>query len=132
MITDLIAGQVQAAIDVSTSALPHVRSGAARALGICGPRNTMFSGVPSIGESVPGYDASAWAGLGTTRGTPPEIIERLNRELNAGLADPAIKARLADVATTLLVFTAKEFETFVAAEVEKWGKVVRSVGIKAG
>jgi tripartite-type tricarboxylate transporter receptor subunit TctC len=81
---------------------------------------------------VPGYDASAWAGLGTTRGTPPEIIERLNRELNAGLADPAIKARLADVATTLLVFTAKEFETFVAAEVEKWGKVVRSVGIKAG
>ena len=75
--------------------------------------------------------ASAWAGVGTTRGTPGEIIERLNRELNAGLANPAVKARLADVATTPLVFTAKEFDSYVAAEVEKWGKVIKLAGIKA-
>jgi tripartite-type tricarboxylate transporter receptor subunit TctC len=130
MITDLIAGQVQCAIDVSTGALPHVRSGAARALGMCGARSSMFPDVPSIGESVPGYAASAWAGVGTTRGTPGEIIERLNRELNAGLADPAVQKRLADVATTPLVFTAKEFDAFVTAEVEKWGKVIRLAGIK--
>ena len=89
----------------------------------------MFPDVPSIGESVPGYDATAWTGVGTPHGTPPEIIEHLNRELNAGLADPALKARLADAATTPLVFTVKEFETDVVAEVEKWGKVVRSVNI---
>ena len=130
MITDLIAGQVQCAIDVSTGALPHVRSGAARALGMCGARSGVFPGVPSIGESVPGYEASAWAGVGTTRGTPPEIIDRLNRELNAGLANPAVKARLADLATTPLVFSAKEFESYVATEVEKWGKVIKLAGIK--
>jgi tripartite-type tricarboxylate transporter receptor subunit TctC len=130
MITDLIAGQVQVGIDVSSSARPPVQSGALRALGLCGPRNDMFPGVPSIGESVPGYDASAWGGVGTRSGTPPEIIERLNRELNAGLADPVLKSRLADVATTTLVFTVKEFEIYVAAEVEKWGKVVKSASIK--
>jgi len=92
----------------------------------------MFPAVPSIGESVPGYEASAWGGVGTTRGTPLDIIERLNREFNAGLADPALKARLADVATVPLVFSAKEFDAFVGAEVEKWGKVVKSAGIKPG
>jgi tripartite-type tricarboxylate transporter receptor subunit TctC len=130
MMTDLIAGQVQVGIDVSTGARPLVQSGALRALGICGARTSMFPDVPSIGESVPGYAASAWAGVGTTRGTPPEIIERLNRELNAGLADPAVQKRLADVATTPLVFTAAAFDAYVAAEVEKWGKVIRSAGIK--
>ena len=78
MITDLIAGQVQVGIDVSTTARPPVQSGALRALGMCGSRNNMFPDVPSIGESVPGYDASAWAGVGTKGGTPPEIIERLS------------------------------------------------------
>ena len=130
MITDLIGGQVQVGIDVSTTSRPPVQSGALRALGICGARSSMFPGVPSISESIPGYEASAWAGVGTTRGTPPEIIERLNHELNAGLANPALKARLADVATTPLVFTAKEFEAFVVTEVEKWGKVIKSAGIR--
>jgi tripartite-type tricarboxylate transporter receptor subunit TctC len=130
MITDLIGGQVQVGIDVSTTSRPPVQSGALRALGICGARSSMFPDVASIGESVPGYEASAWAGVGTTRGTPPEIIERLNRELNAGLTNPTVKARLADVATTPLVFTAKEFEAYVAAEVEKWGKVIKQTGIR--
>jgi tripartite-type tricarboxylate transporter receptor subunit TctC len=130
MITDLIGGQVQVGIDVSTTSRPPVQSGALRALGLCGPRSGMFPDVASIGESVPGYDASAWAGVGAARGTPPEIIERLNRELNAGLANPAVKARLADVATTPLVFTAKEFDAYVTAEVEKWGKVIKLAGIK--
>src|SRR5881227_2339267 len=130
MMTDLIGGQVQAGIDVSTGARPPVQSGAVRALGICGPRTSMLPDVPSIGESVAGYAASAWAGVGTTRGTPPEIIERLNRELNAGLANPAVKARLADLATTPLVFSAKEFDSYVTAEVDKWGKVIKLAGIK--
>lgn len=130
MITDVIAGQVQIAIDVSTGALPHVRSRALRALGVCGARSSMFPDVPAIGETVSGYEAAAWAGLGTTAGTPPEIIERLNRDINAGLANPAVRARLADVATTPVIFTPKEFGAYVAAEVEKWGKVIKLAGIK--
>ena len=130
MTTDLIGGQVQVGIDVSTGARPPVQSGSLRGLGICGARTSMFPDVPSIGESVPGYEASAWGGVGATRGTPPEIIERLNRELNAGLANPAVKARLADVATTPLVYSAKAFDAYVTAEVEKWSKVVKLAGIK--
>lgn len=130
MVTDLIGGQVQVGIDVSTTSRPPIQSGALRALGLCGPRSSLFPDVPSISETVPGYEASAWAGVGMVRGTPPDIIERINRELNAGLAKPAVKARLADVSTTPLVFTAKEFEVYVAAEVEKWGKVLKLAGIK--
>lgn len=130
MVTDLVAGQVQVGIDVLTGSLPHIRSGALRALGMAGTRSALLPDVPAISETVAGYEAAAWAGLGTTAGTPPDIIERLNREINAGLANPAVKARLTDVATTPLVFTAKEFGSYVAAEVEKWGKVIKLAGIK--
>ena len=86
--------------------------------------------MPTVGESVPGYVVTAVAGVGVPRGTPPEIIERLNHEINAGLGNPAIKARLADLVTTPLVLSPAEFGAYMAAETEKWGKVVKAAGIK--
>jgi tripartite-type tricarboxylate transporter receptor subunit TctC len=131
MITNLLAGQVHTGIDVMTTALPHIQSGALVALGMAGKRR--FPGlpeVPTIAETVAGYEANSWCGLGAPKGTPDDIIERLNREINAGLADPAVKARLASVSTTPIVYTPAEFGAYVAAEVDKWGKVIRTAGVK--
>jgi tripartite-type tricarboxylate transporter receptor subunit TctC len=106
LVIDLLSGQVQVAFDVLTTSLPHIRSGALRALAMAGKsRFDQLSDVPTIDDSVPGYEASAWAGVGVPRDTPGEIIERLNREINAGLANPTIKARLAEVATTPKIFS---------------------------
>ena len=130
-VADLIGGQVQVAFDVLTGSLAHVRSGSLRALGMAGKRRSdALPDVPTIGETVAGYEANSWCGLGVPRGTPAEIIARLNREINAGLADPAVRARLADVATTPMFFTPDEFGAYMASEVEKWGKVVRLSGIR--
>jgi tripartite-type tricarboxylate transporter receptor subunit TctC len=83
-----------------------------------------------VAETVAGYEANSWCGLGVPRGTPEAIVERLNREINAGLTNPAVKARLAEAATTPILFTPREFGDHVAAEIEKWRKVVRFAGIK--
>ena len=131
MIADLLAGQVQVGIDVMTTALPQIRSGGLRALGVAGKHR--FPGlpdVPTIGETVTGYEANSWCGVGVPRGTPEDIIERLNREINAGLANSAVKARLASVATTPMVFSPAEFGGYVKAETEKWGQVVMLAGVK--
>jgi tripartite-type tricarboxylate transporter receptor subunit TctC len=131
MITDLVGGQVQIGFDVMTTSLPHIRSGALRALAVAGQnRFDMLPDVPSIAETLPGYEARTWAGVGVPRGTPPEIIARLNRDINAGLAEQAIKARLAEIGTIPMILTAAEFSAYVAAESEKWAKVVRFAGIK--
>jgi tripartite-type tricarboxylate transporter receptor subunit TctC len=131
MVTDLIAGQVQVGFDVMVTSLPHVRTGALRALGVAGNnRFDMLPDVPTIAETVPEYEARTWAGVGVPKGTPPEIIARLNHEINAGLADPTIKSRLADIGTIPMIFTAAEFGAYVAAESEKWAKVVKFAGIK--
>jgi tripartite-type tricarboxylate transporter receptor subunit TctC len=131
MVTDLIAGQVQVGFDVMVTSLPHVRTGALRALGVAGNnRFDMLPHVPTIAETVPGYEAGTWAGVGVPKGTPPEIIARLNHEINTGLAHPTIKSRLADIGTIPMVFTAAEFGAYVAAESEKWAKVVKFAGIK--
>jgi tripartite-type tricarboxylate transporter receptor subunit TctC len=131
MLADVVGGQVQVAFDVLTGALAHIRSGSLHALAVAGKhRSEALPDVPTIGETVAGYEANSWCGVGVPRGTSAEIVERLNREFNAGLANPTIRARLADVATTPIVFTPAEFGAYMAAEVEKWGKVVKASGIR--
>jgi tripartite-type tricarboxylate transporter receptor subunit TctC len=132
MVIDLLSGQVQVAFDVLTTSLPHIRSGALRALAMAGKtRFDPVPDVPTIGDTVPGYEASVWVGVGVPRRTPPEIIERLNREINAGLVNPTIKVRLAEVATTPKIFTPAQFGDHVAAEIEKWDRVIKFAGIRA-
>ena len=132
MVTDLIAGQVQVGFDVMVTSLPHVRTGALRVLGVAGKnRFDMLPDVPAVAETVPGYEARTWAGAGVPKGTPTEIIARLNHEINAGLANPPIKSRLAEIGTIPMIFTTTEFGAYVAAESEKWAKVVKFAGIKA-
>ena len=130
-LTDMISGQVQVMFDVMTSALPHIRSGALRAIAVAGKNR--FPGlpdVPVIADTVAGYEANSWCGLGAPRGTPPEIIDRLNREINAGLKNPAVIEQLAKVSTTPIIFTPAEFGAFMASEVEKWGKVIKVAGVR--
>ena len=132
MDTDLMAGQVQLAIDVMTGVLPHIRAGTIRPIAVLG--KTRYPGLPDVPtmqsrKPLPQYVANSWCGLGVARGTPADIVTRLNREINAGLADPAVRKKLADVATTPLVFTPDEFGAYVASEIDKWAKVVRAAHI---
>src|SRR5262249_47681565 len=129
IVTDLLAGQVQAGIDALPSSLPHIRRGALRALALTG-RSDALPNVPAIGETVAGYEVSPWVGIGVPRGTPPEAIAMLNREVNAGLANPGIAARLIEVGATPIVFTPSEFLALVAADTEKWAKVIRAAHIR--
>ena len=130
MVTDLVGGQVQVAFDVMVTSLPHIRSGGLRALAMAGSqRFDMLPDVP-IAETLPGYEARTWLGVCAPAGTPVEIIKRLNREINAGLATADIRARLNDVGTIPMILSAAEFGAFVAAEAEKWTKVVKFAGIK--
>ncbi|MGP0088978.1 MAG: Bug family tripartite tricarboxylate transporter substrate binding protein [Xanthobacteraceae bacterium] len=131
IITDLLAGQVQAGVDALPNSLPHIRSGAVRALAILpAARTAPLPGVPTVGETVPGFEVSAWSGVGVPTGTPADIVDRLNAEINAGLANPGIRARLADVGATPLQFTPAEFRAMIARDVEKWAKVVKLAGVK--
>jgi tripartite-type tricarboxylate transporter receptor subunit TctC len=131
MITDLVGGQVQVAFDVMATSLPHIRSGGLRVLAVAGSkRSDILLEVPTIAEALPGYEARTWTGVSVPAGTPAEIIERLNREINAGLATAEIRARLSDVGAIPMIFGAAEFGTFVAAEAEKWDKVAKVAGIK--
>jgi tripartite-type tricarboxylate transporter receptor subunit TctC len=130
-LTDMIAGQVQVMFPTLTGSLAHIRSGALRLLAVAGKSRSEFvPEAPTVGESLPGYEANSWCGLGVPRGTPPEIIARLNAETNAGLADPATRARLAAVATTPIFYTPDGFGAYVAHEIEKWGKVIKASGAK--
>ena len=120
MTADLIGGQVQVGFDVMVTALPQVRSGKLRALGVLGAKDLTRPDVQTVAETVPGYEASTWGGLGVPARTPPEIIERLNREVNAGLAQLDIRARLADVGTVPMVLSAAAFKAYIATEAAKW------------
>ena len=110
----------------------YIRAGKLRALAVTtATRSEALPDVPTVGEFVPGYEASAWFGIGAPRNTPAEIIDKLNREINAGLADPKIKARLADLGGDRCRWSPAEFGKLIADETEKWAKVIRAANIKA-
>jgi tripartite-type tricarboxylate transporter receptor subunit TctC len=128
---DLLAGRVQAMFGVVPSSLPHLRSGAMRALAVTTEKRLeVLPDVPAMAEFFPGYEASGWYGIAAPKGTPSDIVERLNKEINAGLADAKVRARLADLGTLVFAGPPASFATFVAGETEKWGKVVRAAGIR--
>jgi tripartite-type tricarboxylate transporter receptor subunit TctC len=132
MITDLVSGQVQAAFDALPEALPHIRTGALRPLAVTtAARAESLPDVPTIGDTIPGYEASSWAGIGAPRGTPPAVIETVRREAAAALADRAIRARLNDLGSAPWPLGPDAFGTYITAETEKWAKVVKFAGVKA-
>ena len=129
--TDLIAGQVQVMFSVPVTAVEHVRAGRLRALAVTtATRSEALPDVPTVGDFVPRYEASAWFGIGAPSNTPPEIVDRLNRELNAALADPKIKARLATEGGGQLALSPADFGKLIVEETEKWAKVVRAANIR--
>ena len=130
-LTDLINGQVQVMFDPLASSIEFIRAGKVRALAVTtATRSEALPDVPTVGDFVPGYESSAWFGLGVPRDTPAEIIDKLNKEVNAGLADPKLKARLADLGGTVLAGSPADFSKLIADETEKWAKVVKFSGAK--
>jgi len=131
-LTDLLGGQVQVMFASMPSAIEHVRAGTLRALAVTiATRSPLLPNIPAMAEFVPGYEAFFVYGLGTPRNTPTEIIDKLNKEINAGLADPKIKARVADLGGTVLAGSPADFGKLIADETVKWGKVIRAANIKA-
>jgi tripartite-type tricarboxylate transporter receptor subunit TctC len=132
VLTDLMAGQVQVTFGPLGASIEYIKDGRLRALAVTeASRSEALPDVPTVGEFVPGYEASLWQGIGAPKNTPPEVVDRLNKEINAALADPRIKARLADLGSTPLAQSPGEFAKLIAADTEKWGKVIRAANIKA-
>jgi tripartite-type tricarboxylate transporter receptor subunit TctC len=130
-ITDLLGGQVQVIFGTMPAVIEFVRSGKLRALAVTtAARSDALPDVSSMGEFVPGYEASQWYGIGAPKNTPAEVIERLNKETNAALADPKMKARLAELGASVLSGTPADFGKLIVAETEKWAKVVKVSGVK--
>ena len=130
-LTDLIAGQVQVMFPTSVASIEYIKTGRLRALAVTtAMRLDTLPDIPTVGEFVPGYEASTWYGVGVPKATPAEIVDRLNKEINAGLADPKIKARLADLGGDALALSPVDFGKFIADETEKWAKVIKFAGIK--
>ena len=129
--TDLMSGQVQVMFEPVAGPLEHLRSGRLRALAVTTTaRSPALPDVPTVAEFVPGYEASSWYGLGVPKGTPADIVDTLNRTVNAALADPKLQARFADLGATVLAGTPTDFAKLVADETEKWGRVVKFSGAK--
>jgi tripartite-type tricarboxylate transporter receptor subunit TctC len=131
-LVDLLAGQVQIIFVNTAASIEYIRAGRLRALAVTtATRSQALPDIPTVGEFVAGYEASGWQGLGAPKNTPADIVEKLNKETNAALADHKIKARLADLGSTPLVGSATDFGKLIADETEKWGQVIRTVNIKA-
>jgi tripartite-type tricarboxylate transporter receptor subunit TctC len=130
-ITGLLGGQVDVVFGILTASLSQIKAGGLRALAVTtATRSSALPDIPTVGEFVPGYEASSWGGIGAPRNTPVAIIEKLNKEINAGLADPKIVARLTDLGNTLAPGSPADFGKFIAEDTEKWSKVVKSMAIK--
>ncbi len=126
---DMLSGQVHVLFDTLTSSIEHIRAGKLRALGVTTTtRSAALPETPTIAETVPGFEFTAWFGAGVPKGTPPAIVESLNREINAALADPKIKARFTELGAVPFVATPAQMVTHVASETEKWGKAVKFSG----
>jgi tripartite-type tricarboxylate transporter receptor subunit TctC len=131
-VTDLLGGQVQVLFGNMESSIEHIRAGRLRALAVTtSTRSATLPDIPTIAEFVPGYEASGWQGIGAPKDTPADIVNRLNEEINAGLTDPKVKTRLADLGGAPLVQSPAKFGKLLADETEKWGKVIRAANIKA-
>jgi tripartite-type tricarboxylate transporter receptor subunit TctC len=131
-LTDLIAGQVQVYFATAPTLIEYISAGKLRPLAVTtATRSDALPDIPTVGDFVPGYESSAWYGVGVPKRTPVKIIDRLNTEINAALADPKIKARLADLGGTPLVGSPADFAKLIADETEKWGKVIRAANIRA-
>jgi tripartite-type tricarboxylate transporter receptor subunit TctC len=130
-LTDLLGGQVQVYFGPIASSIEHIRAGKLRALAVTTEtRLELLPDIPTVGEFVPGYEASGWQGIGAPKNTPAEIIEKLNKAINAALADREMKARLADLGATILVGSPADFGKLIADDTEKWAKVIKFAGIK--
>ena len=130
-LADLLGRQVQVYFAGMPESIEYIRAGKLRALAVTtAARMQELPDIPTVGDFVPGYEAIAIGGVGVPKGTPAEIIDKLNREINAGLADPKMKARFADFGAMVLAGSPADFGRLIAEETEKWGKVVRFAGIK--
>jgi len=131
MLTDLLAGQVQVAFDNLQPSIPHIKAGKLRALAVTtATRSEALPDLSTIGDFVTGYEASTWNGVCAPKNTPADIVDRLNREINAGLADPKLKARLAEMGAWTLPGSPADCGSLIAEEIEKWAKVIRAANIK--
>ena len=131
MLTDLLGGQIQAAFDVLAGSIGHIKAGRLRALAVTTARRSdAMPELPTVGESLPGFEASGWLALGVAKQTPRAIIETLSRACNASLADPAATARLAALGSSAMIETPADLDRYLAEEIDKWGKVIRAARIK--
>jgi tripartite-type tricarboxylate transporter receptor subunit TctC len=129
--TDLLGGQVQAMMDGILGSIEFIRADKLRALAVTSAtRSDALPDVPTVSEFIPGYEASGWFGVGAPKGTPAEIVEKLNNEINAGLADAKLKARLSELGGVPMSMTPAEFSKLIADETGKWAKVVKFAGLK--
>jgi tripartite-type tricarboxylate transporter receptor subunit TctC len=129
---DLMGGQVQVMFNTMSASLQYVRAGKLRALGVATKtRQKALPDIPTVAEFLPGFESSFWTGIAGPKGIPPEIVDKINKAVNAGLADASVKARLAEWGATALAGSPADFSKFIADETEKWGKVVRAANIKA-
>ena len=130
-LNDLLGGQVQVMFAPVTASIAYIRAGKLRPLAVTtAKRSEALPDLPTVGEFVPDYEATTWDGLGAPRNTPAEIIDKLNKEINAGLADPKLNARLADLGSKALPGSPAGFSKLIADETEKWAKVVKFAGLK--